>query len=59
MTITAAFVLYAGLWFIILFLVIQTTVRPQSETDEIVPGTHASAPADETVKRMMLSLIHI
>lgn len=53
MTITAALVLFAALWFLILFLVIQCSVRPQSESGQIVRGTPASAPRDEIMKTVM------
>lgn len=46
MTITAAIVLFATIWFMVLFLVLQTTVVTQGDEGEIVDGTHASAPTN-------------
>ena len=46
MTITAAIVLYAVIWFMTLFIVLPLRLRTQGDVGEIVPGTHASAPHD-------------
>lgn len=51
MTITAAFVLYAGIWFMIFLIVLPLRVVTQGEAGEVVPGTHRSAPADAQVGR--------
>lgn len=51
MTITAAFVLYAVLWFLTLFVVLPLRFRSQAEAGEVVPGTPASAPADAQIGR--------
>ena len=44
MTITAAIVLFAILWFFCLFIALPIKVKSQSETGDVVPGTPASAP---------------
>ena len=51
MTITAAIVVFAVLWFLVFFVVLQLTVRTQAESGHVEPGTPASAPAEETVWR--------
>lgn len=54
MTITAALVLFSVLWFIVFFVVLQLTPGSQADAGEIVPGTHAGAPADAQIKRKAL-----
>ncbi|GGL59877.1 DUF1467 family protein [Wenxinia marina] len=51
MTITAAFVLYAVIWFMTFFIVLPLRLTTQGETGEVVPGTHRSAPADAQIGR--------
>ncbi|SIO08999.1 DUF1467 family protein [Vannielia litorea] len=46
MSITAAFVVLAVTWFMVLFLVLPVRLETQGDRGEIVPGTHAGAPAD-------------
>ncbi|MCB1351250.1 MAG: DUF1467 family protein [Rhodobacteraceae bacterium] len=53
MTITAAIVLYAVLWFLTLLVALPIRVRTQGEDGEIVPGTPASAPTDPMIGRKM------
>jgi predicted secreted protein len=52
MTITAALVVYAVTWFMTFFVVIQTRMVAQSDTDKVEPGTPPGAPAQEVVGRM-------
>jgi predicted secreted protein len=52
MTITAAFVVYAVVWFLTFFVVIQLRTVTQSDRNEVVPGTPPGAPAQEVVGRM-------
>ena len=54
MTITAAFVLFAVIWFLTLFVALPIRVRTQGEAGEIVPGTPASAPVDPMLRRKFL-----
>lgn len=54
MSITSAFVLFAVLWFLVLFVTLPVRLRTQGDEGEVVPGTHASAPANFNVKRTML-----
>lgn len=54
MALTSAFVLFAVLWFVILLCVLPFRTPSQQEDGKIVPGTHASAPADAQIKRKFL-----
>ena len=51
---TSAIVVFAVLWFLVMFITLQITARTQGEEGEIVPGTHAGAPANFNLKRTML-----
>lgn len=51
MSITAALVLFAVIWFMVFFIVLPIRFRSQSDAGEVVPGTPASAPADAMVGR--------
>jgi predicted secreted protein len=54
MTITAAIVLYAVIWFLCLFVVLPIRVRTQGEDGAVVPGTPASAPADAMMRTKLI-----
>ncbi len=47
----SALVLFAVIWFMVLFIVLPLRLQTQGEAGEVVPGTHASAPADPQLKR--------
>lgn len=49
----SAVVLYAMIWFVTVFVVLPIRARSQAEEGEIVPGTHAGAPANFRALRMM------
>lgn len=51
---TSAIVLFAVIWFMILFIVLPLRLKTQGEMGEIVPGTHASAPANLNFKRKVI-----
>jgi predicted secreted protein len=53
MTITAALVLFAVIWFLALLIALPFQIRTQEEAGEIVPGTPASAPTDPMIRRKM------
>lgn len=53
MTISAALVLFAVIWFMTLFVVLPLRHTSQSEAGEVVPGTPASAPSNLNLKRKM------
>ena len=44
MTITGAVVMFATLWFIVMFLLLPIGHRSQAEAGEVVPGTPEGAP---------------
>lgn len=54
MTITAAFVLFAVIWFLLLFIILPIRMKSQGDTGHVVPGTPASAPDDPQLKRKTL-----
>lgn len=51
MTITAAFVLFAVVWFMVFFIVLPLRLTTQGDAGSVVPGTPAGAPRDEMVGR--------
>lgn len=51
MTITAAIVLFAVLWWMTFFIVLPLRFTSQRDAGVVVPGTPASAPADFQVAR--------
>lgn len=54
MNITGAIVLFSVTWFLTFYIVLMVRTRTQGEAGEIVPGTHAGAPATEDVGRSAL-----
>jgi predicted secreted protein len=54
MSITAAIVLYVVIWFVTMFVVLPIGLRTQGDEGEIVPGTHAGAPANFNLKRTLI-----
>jgi predicted secreted protein len=54
MTITAAIVLFAVIWFLTLFVVLPIGMRTQGDEGVVEPGTPASAPADPQMRRKFL-----
>ena len=54
MGITSAIVLFAVIWFMVMFIALPIGLRTQGDEGEIVPGTQAGAPANFNVKRKML-----
>lgn len=54
MNLTGGIVLYAVLWFLTLFIILPIGQRSQADEGKVVPGTHASAPADPKLKRKAL-----
>ncbi|MCF6272005.1 MAG: DUF1467 family protein [Rhodobacteraceae bacterium] len=53
MTITSALVLFAVIWFMLLFMALPLRQRSQEEAGERVPGTPASAPVDPMIGKKM------
>ena len=51
MGIVTGIVLFAVIWFMVLFVVLPIRLETQADRGEIVPGTHAGAPANLNMKR--------
>lgn len=49
MAITSAMVLFAVIWFMVLFVVLPLRLRTQGDDGEVVPGTHAGSPTDARI----------
>ena len=54
MTIGAAIVLFAVVWFMVLFVVLPLRLTSQEEAGEVVPGTSPSAPENPQLKKKAL-----
>ena len=50
----SAFVLYAVIWFLTLFVVLPLRLTTQGEAGRVVPGTPESAPANPMMKRRLI-----
>lgn len=53
MTITAALVLFAVIWFLTLLVVLPIRIKTQGDLGDIVPGTHAGAPEVHHMKKKL------
>jgi predicted secreted protein len=53
MTVTAAIVLFAMIWFVTLLVALPIGVRTQGEVGEVAPGTPSSAPSDAMIGRKL------
>jgi predicted secreted protein len=51
MTITAAVVLFAVIWFLVFFVVLPLNLTTQGDAGSVTPGTSASSPAGAVVAR--------
>lgn len=51
MAITSGIVLFMVIWSMVFFIVLPLRMVSQGDAGEIVPGTHASAPADAQIGR--------
>lgn len=51
MSITSALVLFAVIWFMVLFITLPIRLKTQGDAGEVVDGTHASAPHEFDFKR--------
>lgn len=54
MNLTGAIVLFAVIWFMVFFVMLQIRPRSQADAGHVVPGTPASAPADVRIGRKAL-----
>lgn len=53
MPIFSAFVVYANVWFLTLFVVLPLREKTQGEAGAVVPGTSSSAPANLNMRRKL------
>ncbi len=51
MAITSALVLFAVIWFMVLFIALPIRLQTQGDVGEIVPGTHAGSPANLDIRK--------
>lgn len=51
MGVTSAIVLFAVIWFMVLFILLPVGLRTQGDEGKIVPGTHAASPATLNLRR--------
>ncbi|MHC0053402.1 DUF1467 family protein [Actibacterium sp. D379-3] len=51
MSITAAIVLFAVIWFMVLFITLPLRLKTQGDVGDVVPGTQAGAPANFDPRR--------
>lgn len=54
MSITGGLILYMVIWFLALFVIVPIGQQSQADAGKVVPGTPASAPARNRLKRQML-----
>lgn len=54
MQVTSALVVYAVLWFLVLFCVLPLRMVSQGDAGEVLKGTMASAPSNPRIKRKFL-----
>jgi predicted secreted protein len=54
MSIVSAIVLFAVVWFMVLFIVLPIRLETQGDRGEIVPGTQAGAPANLQMRRKVM-----
>ncbi|PQO24963.1 DUF1467 domain-containing protein [Rhodobacteraceae bacterium WD3A24] len=51
MSITAAIVLFAVVWFMVLFIILPLGLKTQGESGDVTPGTPSSAPDEAQIWR--------
>jgi len=51
MAITSALVLFAVIWFLVLFVTLPLRLKTQGDVGEVTPGTPAGAPAELNIRR--------
>lgn len=54
MSVTGAAVVFIIVWFLAMFILLPIEMRSQGDEGEVVPGTHAGAPADFRLRRTLL-----
>lgn len=51
MAITSALILFAVIWFMVLFIVLPLRLETQGDRGEVTPGTMPGSPAELNIKR--------
>lgn len=54
MSLTGAILLYAVLWFLVLFVLLPFGQKSQADVGQVTPGTPAGAPHEPKLKKKML-----
>ena len=54
MSITAALIVFAVIWFMVFYMVLPIRFESQQDAGAVVPGTPKSAPSTETVRKKAL-----
>ena len=54
MSITGGIVLFAVIWFLVLFVVLPIGLRTQGDDDDVVPGTMPGSPTNFRLRRTMI-----
>ena len=54
MGVTSAIVLFAVIWFMVLFCVLPIRLETQGDAGEVVPGTHAGSPTNPQMKKRFM-----
>ncbi len=54
MAISSSIVLFAVVWFMVMFVVLPIGRRTQGDENKVVPGTHPGSPVNFNLKRTML-----
>lgn len=54
MTVSAALVLFAVVWFMVLYIILPLRMQSQNEAGDVVPGTPESAPVDPKLGKKVI-----
>jgi predicted secreted protein len=54
MNIVSAFVMFAVIWFMMLFVILPLRLQSQGEADDVVDGTSPSAPVDPMIGKKVI-----
>ena len=54
MAISSAIVLFAVVWFMVLFVVLPLRLTTQGDANDVVPGTPAGAPVNAQIRRKIV-----
>lgn len=59
MAVASAIVVFAVIWFMVLFIVLPLNLTTQAEAEDIVPGTPGSAPTDPKLGRKVRVVTYV